>query len=909
MNRLIHGLLWTAFLAGAACPPATKTCRTSSDCVGTQVCDLSSKLCVVGSGGGAGGGSGGGGGAAGAAGGGAGGGSAGGGGTGGGSGLTFTVGGSVSGLGAGKSVVLQNNGADSLTVSATGAFTFVAAVASGSPYNVTVLTQPTEQTCVVANGSGMVAGNVSNVAVTCTTNMYTVGGTVSGLAGSQRVVLKNGSDNLTVSTNGPFTFPTPLASGGMYGVAVFIQPGGERCTVSGGAGTATAAVTNVVVTCAPLYGRYAYVANSGDNTLSIYSLDPATGQWRHRGYAPTGQNPVSVAVEPSGRFAYVANSSGVGSVSQYAIGVDGLLTPLSPATVVYTSRPVSVTVDPSGRYVYVGNNNSTISQYTIGLDGALGAMSPATVASAGRAFSIAIDPAGRFAYVLCASVLYQYSIGANGGLTLTNPTGVATGSNPQGVVIDPSGRFVYVASYASNDVSSYTVSAMTGALTSLGTVPAPGNPVAIAVDPSGRFVYVTTYTSNKVSAYTINDTTGALTSVGSVAAGTGPGAVTIDPSGAYAYVANNTSADVSAYTIAATTGALTPAGKVVTMTLPDSIAIARGAAPAVATPKYAYVANYVAGRISQYAVGSTGSLAPMTPTFLSGGAFTAVATDPAGRYVYASDFGAAVWQYSIGAAGGIAPLSPSSVSTGGPCCSGPQSLAVDALGAHVYVADSTANAILQFTTGPDGGLTAMSPASVAAGANPVSIVLDPSGQYAYAANRLSNNVSIYWIDVVSHALTNSGTFAAGVAPTSVAVHPSGRFAYVTSDGDSTIKQYAIVSGAVTTTTLAGGSQPKSIAFDPSGRYAYVANYGTGSVAQFAVDASGGLTPMSPPQVGVGWNPTWVVVDASGKYVYVTNANNFVSQFTIGTSGALVAMTPATAPSSDGASITTTAIWQ
>lgn len=80
---------------------------------------------------------------------------------------TFTVGGSVSGLGAGKTVVLLNNGGNELSVSANGGFTFGAALAANSGYVVTVKTQPSGQTCSVANASGTVNANISSVALTC----------------------------------------------------------------------------------------------------------------------------------------------------------------------------------------------------------------------------------------------------------------------------------------------------------------------------------------------------------------------------------------------------------------------------------------------------------------------------------------------------------------------------------------------------------------------------------------------------------------------------------------------------------------------------------------------------------------------------------------------------------------------
>jgi predicted transcriptional regulator len=169
---------------------------------------------------------------------------------------TYTVGGTVSGLAAAESVVLQNNAADNLTVNADGTFTFAAPVASGLAFQVTVLTNPASpaaQTCAVTNGTGAIGGaNVTNVTVTCTTNKYTIGGTVSGLVGTGLVLQDNGSDNLTVTTNGTFAFATSIASGGAYAVTVLQSPTApsQTCTVTNGSGTVTGAnVTSATVTC------------------------------------------------------------------------------------------------------------------------------------------------------------------------------------------------------------------------------------------------------------------------------------------------------------------------------------------------------------------------------------------------------------------------------------------------------------------------------------------------------------------------------------------------------------------------------------------------------------------------------------------------------------------------------------
>lgn len=170
---------------------------------------------------------------------------------------TYTIGGTVTGL-VGTVVVQQNGGSD-LVLNATGSFAFPQPLADLSDYAVTVQTQPAypprSQTCTVTKGAGKVAGaNVTSVAIACATDSFTVGGSISGLAGT--VVLKNkGADSLTRMTNGAFTFATPVLSGSTYAVTVGTQPSGQTCTVTGGSGTLTnAAVADVAITCAATTG-------------------------------------------------------------------------------------------------------------------------------------------------------------------------------------------------------------------------------------------------------------------------------------------------------------------------------------------------------------------------------------------------------------------------------------------------------------------------------------------------------------------------------------------------------------------------------------------------------------------------------------------------------------------------------
>ena len=123
--------------------------------------------------------------------------------------------------------------------------------------------------------------------------------------------------------------------------------------------------------------RFAYVANQLDDSVSTYVVDAATGRLKFIGKAATGIFPFSVALHPSGQYAYVANL-GTSSVSQYTIGADGSLTPMANPSANSPSSPRIFTVDPTGSYAYAAYA-SGVSQYTIGADGSLAQNSPSFV--------------------------------------------------------------------------------------------------------------------------------------------------------------------------------------------------------------------------------------------------------------------------------------------------------------------------------------------------------------------------------------------------------------------------------------------------------------------------------------------------------------------------------------------------
>jgi RNase P/RNase MRP subunit p29 len=180
--------------------------------------------------------------------------------------ITYTIAGAVSGLTA-NDLVLQNNGADNLTVAANDAtFRFETPVAVGGGYNVSVFSQPSGRTCTVSNGVGAnVLADVTGVQVTCSPSSFSIGGTVTGLTGAGLVLRDNGADDLALSANSTtFQFATPVAADATYTISIWGQPTGQTCSVSQPSGVAASQVTTVAVTCADII-TYTLSASSGAN--------------------------------------------------------------------------------------------------------------------------------------------------------------------------------------------------------------------------------------------------------------------------------------------------------------------------------------------------------------------------------------------------------------------------------------------------------------------------------------------------------------------------------------------------------------------------------------------------------------------------------------------------------------------
>jgi 6-phosphogluconolactonase len=422
---------------------------------------------------------------------------------------------------------------------------------------------------------------------------YMIGGGVTGLTGSGLVLQNNAGDDLAVSaTTDAFTFTAGLANGAAYAVTVKTQPSSpaQNCLVNASSGTVAGAnVTDILVYCSTT-GRFAYAANAGDNTISVYSIDPTTGALTAVGApVPTGTSPYAIAARPDGKYVYVVNEIS-NNISVYAVNeTNGALTAIRDSPFAAGMDPQALSFDQSGAYLYVANKGSdNLSAYAVDAGtGALAPLSTATYATGAGPSAVSAGDQSGFVFVANnggSDDISVFAITAGGALTPVVGSPFAAGGNPHSLVITPIGPwdygadFLYTANFdgTSSTISGFSVEPDTGVLTALS-----GSPFAVPVsnyigtDLTGTYLYVARGAS--VVGYSGLDATGLLTALAGfpVASGSNAYSVTVDPSNQFLYVGNSGSANISGYKLDAATGGLTaiPGSPFAAGSQPDFIAI------------------------------------------------------------------------------------------------------------------------------------------------------------------------------------------------------------------------------------------------------------------------------------------------------------------------------------------------
>lgn len=323
---------------------------------------------------------------------------------------------------------------------------------------------------------------------------------------------------------------------------------------------------------------FAFVTNSGSGTVSAFAVNSSGSLTTIAGSPfPAGAGAEFMAFDKVHKFLFVANQT-ANNISAFSVNTGtGMLGAVSGSPFSTGATPLGVAVDPMGRFLFVANqNDNSVSVFNI--DAATGSLSEvpgSPFTGVASPFGVSVEPSGAFLFVSnfngnagTGNTVSTFSIdAATGALTsmdpplpTSSPAGITA---PIGIVTD--GRFLFVGNHMAESVVSFSIGGSGGTLMPVSALPAPAsscgvschhNPLRLAVDPMDRFIYWTNVQAGTLSAFNINN--GSLMLISEMAVGQHPFGLALDSSGGLLYVVNKVDNTISGFSVNTATGMVTP---------------------------------------------------------------------------------------------------------------------------------------------------------------------------------------------------------------------------------------------------------------------------------------------------------------------------------------------------------------
>ncbi len=320
----------------------------------------------------------------------------------------------------------------------------------------------------------------------------------------------------------------------------------------------------------------AYVANFTDNTVSAFTIDPATGILVSAGVFATGTGPTGIAIAPAGKYAYACSSTD-SKINAYTISSGtGGLTSLGSA-IAAGGSPSFIAINAAGTCLYTANSNNTVSAFKIGTDGKLTTVvgSPFITGLIGdNVVGFAIDPTGAHLYLASnnwakpagTSQLASIAVDATTG-ALSTTEAIEGVSDLWGFCLNPAGNYAYFPESNGPGLSGLPLADgvfQTGSPAF--TASNPGYERNIVVDPSGQFLYAMNTagsTSKNVFVLALDAATGTFvqgSDFTKILSDTNTVMGAFDPAGSFFYSLSTIDKSLAAYAFASSDGSLTDLG-------------------------------------------------------------------------------------------------------------------------------------------------------------------------------------------------------------------------------------------------------------------------------------------------------------------------------------------------------------
>jgi len=278
---------------------------------------------------------------------------------------------------------------------------------------------------------------------------------------------------VVVSRDGRFAYLADPGGDRVLAYRIDAQ-GGEPAPVPGSpfaAGRSPRALT------LDINGRYLYVLNTGADNLSVYAVDEDSGALTPTRGSPyrTGRGPTTVAVDAAGRYALVLNTEADSiSVFRYMTNLSPLVFEIAKYGSPFATgkRPLDIAIDPSGKHAYVANAGSgSLSLFSIDVQsGVLRALAQSPLSVGGTPAALAMHPSGDWLCVLNRDshelAVYRRDR-VDGGLRATGQR-VAVDQWTRSLVWGGQGRYLYLVNDTGRAPARFEMAPDSGALTPAG---------------------------------------------------------------------------------------------------------------------------------------------------------------------------------------------------------------------------------------------------------------------------------------------------------------------------------------------------------------------------------------------------------------------------------------------------------
>ncbi|MDR3749928.1 MAG: beta-propeller fold lactonase family protein [Terracidiphilus sp.] len=352
-----------------------------------------------------------------------------------------------------------------------------------------------------------------------------------------------------------------------------------------------------------------------------------------------------------------------------------------------------------------------------------------------------------------AGQIQTYAVDSQTGVVRTAaPTVASGGVGPIAMAVTSDYANLYIANQGNNSVVHFTI-AGNGVLTSKDTLTTSTVPVSLAVSTDNKYLYVATGSSSAtLTEYALSSGTigASVAQISLVVPGyTGD---TIVPTGVNVLVKSSALTTPSAvYVTAYDKSAYNPGGTITS------------------------IAN--SGWVFGFAIGSGGALTAATGSpYQAGVKPSGIASDPAGRFVYVTDYAS---NELIGYTVQGGSVLDSMVNGPFKTANEPSAICIDPRGSFIYVSDALSSVIsayaITLATGTPSTLSYTTGAA-ATDTYPVAIIVEPAlGRFVYTANQLGNSVSGLRLDPTAGTLTETMAtpYPTGNAPTALIAVPHG----------------------------------------------------------------------------------------------------------------------------------------